>query len=116
MVLYALISRHWRLKSFLVQVFAFALLLAVINENLLRRFLMDIIADNRNIGYEFLLLAVPAYISCIFVAGTVVTFFSFQKKRLWKFQKKVRGPSGKPGTGCRENTQDGECGAKQPPN
>jgi len=85
MVLYALINRYWGLKSLLVKTFIFALLLAVINENFLRRFLMDIIADHRNIGYEFLLVAVPAYISYILVAGTVVTFFSFQKKWLWKY-------------------------------
>src|ERR1700722_19647378 len=32
MILYKLISRHWKLKNFWIQVFAFALLLAVINE------------------------------------------------------------------------------------
>lgn len=85
MILYALINRHWKLKNFWVKVFAFALLLAVINENFLRRFLMEIIADKRNVIYEFLLVAVPAYISYIFVALSVVTFFSFQKIGWWKY-------------------------------
>jgi len=83
MILYALISRHWKLTIFWIQVIAFALLLAVMNENLLRRFLMEIIADHRHIGYEFLMVALPAYITFVFVAWVIVMFFSSQKKAWW---------------------------------
>ena len=85
MILYALISRHWKLKNFWAQVFAFALLLAMIRERFLFMFLMEIIADNRNISYEFMLSAVPAYLTFLFVAGIIVKLFSLQKKSKWHY-------------------------------
>jgi len=83
--LYALIDQHWRLENFLARTFAFALLLAVINENFLRRFLMEIIADHRNPAWEFLLVAVPSWFSYIVVAATICLLFSFQTRSLWKY-------------------------------
>lgn len=64
------------------KIIAFALLLAVINENFLRRFLMEIIADHRNIDYEFLMIAVPVYITYVVVAWIIVTFNSYFKN-IW---------------------------------
>jgi hypothetical protein len=81
--LYALINHHWNIRNFWLQVFSFALLLAVINENFLRRFFMDIIADQRNIAYEFIMVAMPAYITFIFVSWIIVVFFSKKEKAWW---------------------------------
>lgn len=81
--LYALINHHWNIRNFWLQIFLFALLLAVINENFLRRFLMDIIADQRNIAYEFIMVAIPAYITFIFVSWIIVVFFSKKEKAWW---------------------------------
>lgn len=77
LILYDLLCRNWKLKNFWIKVIAFALLLAVINENFLRRFLMEIIADHRNIDYEFFMVAVPAYITFAVIALVIVTFNSF---------------------------------------
>lgn len=82
MIFYAMIRRHWELQNFPLRVLVFALLLATINENLFRRFLMDIIADHRHVGYEFLVIAMPTYTSFLFVALIVVTLFDFQKRNI----------------------------------
>src|SRR5262249_34682954 len=46
------------------------------------RFLMEIIADHRKIDYEFLMIAVPAYITFAVIVLVIVIFNSFYKN-LW---------------------------------
>ncbi len=82
-ILYALISRHWKLKSYWIQVLVFAVILAAINENLLRRFIMEILANKIEVSYEFILVAIPAYLSFALPALFIVTFFSYFKKIGW---------------------------------
>ncbi len=80
MYFYTLLKRHWKLKNPWIQTLAFAVLLAVINQEFLRMYLMEIIADHRNIGYEFLLIAIPIYFSYLFVAGMIVWLFSISQR------------------------------------